>query len=64
MNNFNIENFNIATLIITALYLIGGSLTMQTENIKSSLLFKVIPFFLGLGCLLVLNNILKIVSYN
>jgi 1,4-dihydroxy-2-naphthoate octaprenyltransferase len=58
------EIFNIVTLIIIGIYLIGGSLIMHTDNIKSSIIFKVIPFFLGLGSLLVLNNLLKIIPYN
>jgi 1,4-dihydroxy-2-naphthoate octaprenyltransferase len=58
------ETFNIATLIIIGVYLIGGALIIKTSNFRSSLLFKVIPFFLGLGSLLVLNNLLKIVPYN
>jgi len=33
-------------------WLMGTALALQTQNIKSSMFFKVIPFFLGLGCLL------------
>lgn len=30
-----------------AFYLISGSLIMKTENIQSSIVFKVVPFFTG-----------------
>lgn len=58
------DMFNIIVLISISVYLIGGALVMKTENLRSSILFKVIPFFLGLGSLLVLNNLLNIVPYN
>ena len=39
-------------MLVAGVYLVGGSLILNTENIRSALLFKVIPFFLGLGCIL------------
>jgi len=45
------ELFHQIILIVTGLYLLIGALTMQTKNILSSMLFKVTPFFLGMGCL-------------
>ena len=41
-------------LIIAIAYNITMSLTIQTSNFKSSLLFKAIPFFIGLGLIFVL----------
>lgn len=35
-----------------SLYSLAGSLIMQTKDFKSSLVFKVIPFFLSLGTLI------------
>lgn len=48
-----LENFMNWTPIVTAVWLIGIALIMETENIKSAMIFKVIPFFLGLSCLFV-----------
>lgn len=45
------SNFINYSILITALWLITTSLAMQTGNFKSSLLFKVIPFGLGMCCL-------------
>jgi hypothetical protein len=38
-------------LNLAAVYTIGVALIMQTKNVISSIIFKVIPFFLGLACL-------------
>jgi len=43
--------FHQLILIVTGIYLVMGALTMNTKNLLSAVLFKVIPFFLGLGCL-------------
>jgi hypothetical protein len=37
---------------MTGVWLIGTAFIMLTENFISSMAFKVIPFFLGLGCIL------------
>lgn len=37
--------------LIAGLWLIGIALMMTTKNVISSVIFKVIPFFLGMGCL-------------
>lgn len=47
----NIQVFHLITLIITGLYMIGGSFVMKTENVISSVIFKFMPFILGLCCL-------------
>ena len=45
------ELFHQLILIVTGIYLLLGTFTMHTENLFSSMVFKVIPFFLGIGCL-------------
>jgi hypothetical protein len=42
----------ILIVLILGAYNIMISLIMQTNNLVSSLLFKVIPFFLGVGSLI------------
>lgn len=37
--------------IVAGIWLISIALMMQTKNLKSSIIFKVIPFFLGTACL-------------
>jgi len=37
---------------ITGVWMIATALIMKTEDFSSSLTFKIIPFFLGLACLL------------
>jgi len=39
------------TILATGIFNILMGLIMKTENLASSILFKVIPFFLGLSCL-------------
>ena len=51
------ESLNIIIILISSIYLMGGALMLQTENLTSSLLFKVLPFLLGLGSLLSLGKI-------
>ncbi len=38
-------------LLATGVWLVSNALILSTKNFKSSLLFKVVPFFLGLACL-------------
>jgi hypothetical protein len=48
-------------VLITGIFNIVLSLLTNTENVSSAILFKVIPFFTGLGCFyygLQLTNIL------
>lgn len=45
------SNFINYSVLITAIWLIVTGLTMQTGNFKSAMLFKVIPFGLGMCCL-------------
>jgi len=40
-------------IFATSGWLISMSFIMVTKNITSAIIFKVIPFFLGLGCLFV-----------
>jgi ABC-type Na+ efflux pump permease subunit len=50
--------------LIAGLYFIVFSFVMNTENFASALIYKVIPFFLGIGCVFVgltLLNIIKVV---
>jgi hypothetical protein len=44
------NTFIIAILGVTGIWLTSTSLIVNTKDIKSSLFFKVIPFFLGAGC--------------
>ncbi len=53
------ELFHQLILIITGLYLLIGALTMQTKNMLSAMLFKVTPFFLGMGCLFSAGKLLR-----
>jgi len=53
------ELFHIVILIVTGIYLVVGALTMQIENLLSSMLFKVTPFFLGIGCLFAAGKLIR-----
>ena len=53
------ELFHQLILIVTGIYLLIGALTIQTKDLLSSILFKVIPFFLGMGCLFSLGKLLR-----
>jgi len=37
--------------LITGIYLISFSFLITTKNIISCLLYQILPFFLGLGCI-------------
>ncbi len=39
--------------LVASIWLLGVSLVINTQNFKSALVFKVIPFFMGLGLMLV-----------
>lgn len=41
------------TPMVTGIFMIAFSLLMKTQNIPSSILFKIIPFFLGAASCLV-----------
>lgn len=43
--------FNQTVILITSCWLITNALIMKTKTISSSLVFKVIPFGLGICCL-------------
>jgi len=47
------ELIQILIICFTCFWLIFMSFIMSTKNIQSAIIFKVIPFFLGLGCLFV-----------
>ena len=49
--------------LIAGLYLIISGLLLNTENIQSALFFKVIPFFLGVGCLFVAIKLFDIIAF-
>ena len=40
------------TLFVCGVWLIGTALMMKTNNGVSSIIFKVIPFFMGLSCII------------
>lgn len=44
--------FTTAVLGVCAFWLISMSLIMNTKNLISAILFKVIQFFLGLACVI------------
>lgn len=48
------ELFETTILIATAVYLIGMALVMHTQNFRSSMIFKLVPFLLGLGMLILI----------
>jgi hypothetical protein len=41
-----------ATLLITGLWLTFSALATNTKNLASSMFYKVIPFLLGLSCII------------
>jgi hypothetical protein len=45
--------------LIVGLWMITQSFIMKTKNFVSSIYFKVIPFFLGLACLVMFAKILE-----
>lgn len=47
----DMQLFQSILLGLAAFYLIGAGLVVETKDITSSVIFKVIPFFLGLGVL-------------
>jgi len=51
------ESINSIIILTTSIYLMGGGLIIQTKNLFSALLFKVLPFLLGLGTLLSLGKL-------
>jgi len=50
--------FHILIISLTGFYLLVGSLLMTTKDLLSSLLFKVIPFFLGFFCLILAGKLI------
>jgi hypothetical protein len=50
------------TLIVCAIYLFIIAFAMKTKNFISSLLFKFIPFFIGLACTLTFLGRLNIIN--
>lgn len=39
-------------VLVSGVFNVCSALVMNTKNVLSAVFFKVIPFFLGLGCLL------------
>jgi hypothetical protein len=59
------DTHDIISLVIETaamFYLITMSLTTQTRDVISSILFKVVPFFLGLGCLYIIAVLAKLIN--
>jgi len=54
----NIANYIVG---ITGVYLIIGALVIHTQNTMSAIIFKVIPFFLGLCNILITLKRLNII---
>lgn len=50
----NFLTFTLLVLGSAAVYSLGLALIVQTKNVTSAVIFKVIPFFLGLGLLVIL----------
>ena len=50
--------------LITGLYLIVSGLVLNTKNFQSALVFKIIPFFLGCGCIFIALKLLNVISIN
>jgi hypothetical protein len=38
-------------LLVAGVWLVSNAMIMKTKNIPSSLIFKVLPFFIGMACL-------------
>jgi hypothetical protein len=60
-----ISTHDIISLVITTasmVYLITRSLATQTSDVISSMVFKVMPFFLGLGCLYTIAVLAKLIN--
>ncbi len=55
-------DFHIIILGITTVYLLVSSLIIQTKDLLSTLIFKVIPFFLGLGCLFSIIKLIELIE--
>jgi len=53
------ELFHQLILIITGVYLLIGTFALHTENLYSAMMFKVVPFFLGMGCLFSAGKLLR-----
>jgi len=51
------EIYNFIINLITGVYLICFSFILKTDNLKSSVIFKVIPFFLGGACLFIAGKL-------
>jgi len=49
--------------LMAGLFLIISGLSLNTENFKSALFFKIIPFFLGAGCLFVAVKLFDIIAF-
>lgn len=48
----DVDLFVRITLLVNGLYLVIFALVNHTKDIRSSIVYKVIPFFLGCACLL------------
>jgi len=46
------DTFIKGTMLLSGLFMIIFALVMQTTNFVSSIVFKVIPFLLGIACLM------------
>lgn len=56
------EDFTKIIVLISGLWMITWSLALNAKNIQSAIVFKVIPFFLGLGLILVFLNMIGLVN--
>lgn len=57
----DITNFINFSILFTGIYNIILSLTLYTKNFKSAFIFKVIPFFTGLFCVLSALHLMNII---
>jgi len=48
--------------LIAGIYFLINSFALNTKNFISALLFKIIPFFLGAGCIFVALKLFNIIT--
>jgi len=61
---FRSNTLFIIICLTSGLYSIIGSFALDTKNFQSALIFKVIPFFLGIGNILIALKLLNVISIN
>ena len=50
--------------LVSGLYFIIFSFIQNTRNLKSAIIYRVIPFFCGVGCVIVALSLFNIILLN